>query len=327
MAEAVKVTQGQVLGAGSLGSQLDQLDSLIGRLGLGDRQNALAVLKMMDQIEGQFNELRAQGAAIKAEESQFEASSAALLKEARRLIAELGGEAALLEERTARKPPNDAWWWYLDDYLSMKRSQAIRKSLKIGLIAVVVLAVLVVVYNRFLAPDPKAVAIFDAVNAGQGLGAQGDYATALKEVQKGLAAAPNDPQLLIMEAVLYTMQGNLQQAANDFTTARTSLANDELFYVVQSQDYLAINQVQRAATCAQEAIQVNPNSYKGYYLLGSAQELEGNTTAAYDSYNKAVQMAEAQGDSTVVVQAKIKMGYMLQGANPYPVGTPGTATP
>jgi tetratricopeptide (TPR) repeat protein len=327
MAEAVKVAQGQVMGAGNLGSRLDQLDNLIGRLGLGDQQNALAILKMMDQIDDQFDELRAQGAAIKAEESQFEASSAALRKEAHRLVRELGGQAALREERSARRPPSDAWWWFLDDYLVKKRRQAVRRHVKTTLIAALVVAVLAVGYKLFLAPDPKTVAVFDAVNAGQGLGAQGDYAAALAEVQKGLAVAPDDPQLLIMAGVLYTMQGNLAQASTDFATARASLSNDELFYIVQSEDYLSINQAARAADCAQEAIQVNPDSDKGYFLLGGAQEIAGDTTGAYNSYNKAIQLAEAQGDTTTVVQAKIKLGYLMQGAGAFPAGTPATVTP
>ncbi len=327
MAEAMKTTQEQVMGAGSLGSQLDRLDNLIGRLGLGDRQNALAILRMMDRIDEQFQALRAQGATIKAEESQFESSSAALLKEARRLVSELGGEAALQEQREARQPPNSAWWWYLDDYLVMKRSQTIRRFAKIALIAALVLGALALAYKLFLTPDPKTVAVFDAVNAGQLLGAEGNYAQALIEVQKGLAVAPNDSQLLIIEGVIYTMQGNLQQAAVDFATAKAGLADDELFFILQSQDFVSINQPERAVTSAQAAIQVNPKSAKGYLLLGTAQEVEGDTTAAYNSYNQAAQLADAQGDSATVVQAKIKLGYLMQGAAPTPAGTPGTVTP
>ncbi len=327
MAEAVKVTQEQVLGAGSLGSQLDRLDNLIGRLGLGDRQNALAILALMDHIDEQLTELRAQGASIKGEESQLEASRAALLKESHRLVAELGGEAALREERASRRPPSSSWWWYLDDYMAMKRSQAIRRNLKIAVIAVVVIGVLAAVYKLFLAPDPKTVAVFDAVNAGQGLAAQGKYAEAMVQVDKGLAVAPNDSQLMVMKGVIFTMQDSLQQAADAFAAARASLASDELFYVVQSQDYLSINQPALALQAAQGAIKANANSDRGYYLLGSAQEMAGDTTSAYDSYNKAIQLAEASGDSTVVVQAKIKMGYMIQGAGAYPAGTPATVTP
>ncbi len=327
MAEVVKVTQERVRGAGSLGSQLDQLDNLIGRLGLEDRQNSLAILDLMDQVDEQFKELHGQGAAIKAEESQFETSCAALLKEARRLIIELGGEAALQEERKKRRPPKDAWWWFLDDYLAMKRKQAIRRSLMFAGIAVVVIGVLAVVYKLFLAPDPKTVAVYDAVNAGQSLSAQGKYGEALAQVQKGLAVAPDDPQLLIMEGVIYSMQGTLQQSAAAFAAAQAGLQNDELFYLTQSQDYLSINQPVQGMQSARAAIKTNANSAKGYYLLGSAQEMEGDTTAAYDSYNKAVQMAEAQGDTTTVVQAKIKMGYLLQGAGAYPAGTPATVTP
>ncbi len=330
MAEVVKSTQEKLMGAGSLGAQLDQLDNLIGRLGLGDRKNALAILLLMDQIEKQLKELRAQraqGASIKAEESQLEASSAALLKEARRLVAELGGEAVLREERTARRPPKSAWWWFLDDYIAMKRSQAIRRSLKIIAVAAVVIGILAITYKLFLAPDPKTVAVYDAVNAGQALVSEGKYAEALLQVDNGLAVAPNDPELLIMKGVIYTLQGSLQQAADNYAAARASLSNDELFYIVQSQDYLSINQPALALQAAQAAIRANAASAKGYFLLGSAQEMGGDTTSAYNSYNKAIQLADAQGDSTTVVQAKIKLGYLLQGAGTIPTGEPATATP
>ncbi len=327
MAEVVKVTQEQLMGAGSLGAQLDQLDNLIGRLGLGDRKNALAILLLMDQVEEQFKELRSQGAFIKGEESQLEASSAALLKEARRLVAELGGEAALREERTIRRPPKGAWWWFLDDYIAMKRSQAIRQGLKITAVAAVVIGILAITYKLFLAPDPKTVAVYDAVNAGQALVSQGSYAEALVQVAKGLAVAPDDPELLIMQGVIYTMQGSLQQAMGSYAAAKTSLSNDELFYIVQSQDYLSINQPVLALQAAQAAIQANANSAKGYFLLGSAQEMGGDAASAYNSYNKSIQLADAQGDSTTVVQAKLKLGYLLQGAGAFPSAAPATATP
>ncbi len=327
MAEAVKVTQEQIMGAGSLGSQLDQLDNLIGRLGLGDRRNGRAILLLMDQIDGQFNERRAQRAAIQAEESQFEASSASLKKEARRLIEEMGGEAALQEERAARKPPASAWWWFLDDYLARKRSQAIRKNIKIAVVVLVVIGILAGAYQLFLAPDPKTVAVYNALNDSQNLASQGNYADAWSQLQKGLAVAPDDPELLIMEGILYTVQGQAQQAAEAFTSAQAKIQNDELFYVTQSQDYLTINQPALGAQSAQAAIKVNANSAKGYFLLGSAQEIEGDATAAYASYNKAAQLAEAAGDSTIVVQAKVKLGYLMQGAGAYPTGIPATATP
>ncbi len=327
MAEAVKVSQEQVMGAGGLGAQLDQLDNLIGRLGLGNRQNALDILLLMDQIDGQFKELRTQGASIKGEESQFEASSAALLKESRRLVAELGGNAALRAERAARRPTKGAWWWYLDEYIAMKRSQAIRRSLKITAVAAVVIGILAITYKLFLAPDPKTVAVFDAVNAAQAMGSQNDYAGAMAQIEQGLAVAPGDPELLIMQGVLYTMQGSLPQASNVYASARAAMANDELFYVVQCQDFLSINQPLPALQAAQAAIKANPNSDKGYFMLGSAQEMQGDAASAYNSYNKAIQLAEAQGDSTTIVQAKVKMGYLLQGPGAYPTPTPTTVTP
>ncbi len=329
MAEALKTSTAQTMGAGSLGSQLDQLDNLIGRLGsVGDsHKNALDILLLMDQIDARMQELNAQGASIKAEEGQYESSCAALKKEARRLVRDFGGAAALHEERALRKVPESAWWWFLDDYLAQKNAAALKNQLKIGAVVVAVVIVLAVAYQLFLAPSPETVARYDAINGSQALAGQGQYAEALAQLRTGLAAVPGDPELLIMEGVVYSLQGSQADADAAFADAKAALKDDETFYIVQSQDYLTSQQPKLAEQSARNAILVNPNSAKGYFILGSAQEIAGDTSGAYDSYNKAVQLADASGDSTISVQAKIKLGYMMQGGVLLPEGTPGTPTP
>lgn len=329
MAEAIKTTTAQTMGAGSLGSQLDQLDNLIGRLGsVGDsHKNALDILLLMDQVDAQVRELKTQGASIKAEEGQYESSCAAVKKEARRLVRDFGGASALHEERALRKVPQSAWWWFLDDYLAQKNAAALKNRLKIGAVVVAVVIVLAVAYQLFLAPSPQTVARYDAINNSQALAGQGQYAQALAQLRTGLAAVPGDPELLIMEGVVYSMQGNQAGAAAAFADAKAALKDDETFYVVQSQDYLIIQQPKLAEESARNAILANPNSAKGYFILGSAQETAGDTAGAYDSYNEAVRLGDASGDSTISVQAKIKLGYLMQGAGLLPEGTPGTPTP
>jgi tetratricopeptide (TPR) repeat protein len=309
-----QVSQQQAIGAGGLNAQLDHLEILISKLEPKAGKSVLAILYEMDAIEAQLKELRLSGASIKAEESQFETSCAVLRKQAPVFVRAVGGVQMLQEERSRRNPPGEAWWWYLDEIYRQQRFSALKKTLSALVIAAAVIAVLAVVYQKFLAPSPDVVARYNAIQQSTQLTVDGKYDEALAAVQAGLAVLPGDPDLLLMEGVILQVQGKLAQAADVFGQARQKIGNELNFYLGRSQDYNSIGKNDLAVADAQAAVALDPNSAAGYYLLGSAQEAQKQVSQALTSYQKAVELADAQGLTNLTAEIKLKMGYLMQAA-------------
>ncbi len=328
MSGAAQQQQGQVQGieAGGLNAQLDHLDVLVSKLGALRGKQALEILSVMDAIDARIKELKQTPSSIRAEESQFETSCAALRKGAGTFLRTVGGAGVLREERQQRNPPQEAWWWYVDEIYARQQRAAIKKTVTIGVISIVVIAVLGLVYQKFFAPSPEVVAKLNALQDSQNQAGAGNYAAALTELQKGLAVVPNDSELVLMEGVVYQLQGDQQQAADAFSRARKDFSSEEDFYLTRTQDYLSVNSYALAQADAMAAIGVNPQSAIGYLLLGGAQEGLQQIAAALKSYQKAYDLSDAQGLSNVSAEAKIRMAYLLQGAGG---NLPGivTATP
>jgi len=314
MSGRVNGSQQQGIEAGGLNARLDRLDILVSKLEPMTGKGALAILFEMDAIGAELEELRRSGASLKAEESQFETAGAGLKKQAGTFLRAVGGVNAFQEERSHRSPTRSEWWWYVDELFQQQRISSIKRIVTILVIAAVVVAALVVVYQKFLAPGPEVVARYDALQQSTNLAGQGKYAEALAAVQTGLAAVPDDPELLLMEGVLYDAQGNQEQASAIFTQARQKIGNGENFYLARCQDYLSLGKNEEALADAQTALAVNPDSAAGYFFLGSAQEALKQVAAALASYQKAAELADAQGLTSLMGEIKLRMGYLMQAA-------------
>ena len=164
MAETIKLSEKQAGLSGGLSTLLDQLESMLGKLGLGFTQNNIQILTLMDTIAVQLELLRQQEAAIAGEESQYENACRALQHQAGGFLRAVGGVSVLRSERSRHNPPADAWWWFLDDYVAQKRKSALtRGALILGAVALVVV-IFVFVYQRFLAPGPEVLIPYQASN-------------------------------------------------------------------------------------------------------------------------------------------------------------------
>jgi tetratricopeptide (TPR) repeat protein len=302
---------GRTAPGGELEAQLDRVETLISKLGTGVKHPE-EILDLMDQMAGQFSELARQGASVQAATAQYEACSAALRAAAGSFLKEMGGAGALQAARRQRNPDGEAWWWYLDDYLTQQRQTWLRRTLKKTLIMVVVLVVLGIVYQLFFAPDPKIMAVYNASANADRLAGQGKVEEALVEVETGLAVVPDSQDLWIRKGVLLGLLGKDAQAADSFAQGKLQSKNDEEFYLVRSQVYLAIGLYDQALADGQTAVAANPNSAIGYMLVGTTQELLGKLREAYITYQKAEELSGQLGDAGMTAQIKVKMAYLLQ---------------
>jgi len=316
---------------GGVGSQLDDLDVLISRIGTKDSQQAFQILRLMDAIDIQIKQLEERGANIRAEAGQYESACGALRRQAEAFVRDAGGAEALRAEREKRATLEGAWWWRLDEFVAEKRKSSLLRTVKWGSAIVIVAGLLVAVYLIFFAPSPATMARYQAIDKTTLLANSKNYAEALVAIQQGLEAAPDDPDLLIWKGIIYSLQGNVQQAADIFDKVKGLVPGLEDFYLRRAQNYLSIGEDEQAEKDAQAAIQVNPKSGRGYYILGSAQEEAGDTQSALKNYQTAVDLADQVNDSSLLVEARVKMGYLLQSVGAGSVGAPtptsGAGTP
>lgn len=191
----------------TVGVELDRLEVLEGRIKMNTPQQALALLHGLDHVHGRIQSMEEGTQSLRIAQTQFDGIVAGMQRQASSFIGDLGGVQVLREARAEIHPSMDQTWWYLDTLLAEKRKKALRRSLTIVGLIVVVLVILGVVYQRFLAPDPKSVALYNSEQSASQFLINGDLPSALKQVDQGLSAVPGDPHLLILKGVIQQAQG------------------------------------------------------------------------------------------------------------------------
>lgn len=297
----------------SLGALLDQIDNLLGKLGLGYGSEAFEILSLIDRANERVKQAETQGLAIPSEEAQFNSIIENFRKQSGAFLHEIGGVSALEPVRQIANPPEANWWWWPERIVSRKRTVTAKSYLRSGGIILAVLAVLVIVYQLFLQPDPRTIAVQRAIQSAQLIAGEGDLQKALSEIDKGLTAAPDDPELLIMKGCLLSLTiGQEQEAQAVFAQAEKIVANQEMYLLQRAQTYFVFNKLDYAQNDAQEAVNLNPKSAKGYLILGQIFESQREIDKAYAAYEQASTLAGEVDDSVVAAQARIKMGMVMQ---------------
>lgn len=304
------------ISSNSLSSLLDQVENLQGKVGGGSKQVATDLILLLERCQERFHLLEDQNAHILAEKAQLEHIETVYRKQAGGLLKDLGGAGTLEELRAGRNPLEEDWWWWPERIESQKRKTALNRLLRGLAIAAGVLLVLTILYQAFLKPDPSVVAAFDAQQHAEDFATKGDFQAGLNEVDKGLQAAPNNPELLVLKGCILTqIKGKESDAAQVFALAETKLGDRELFLLTRSQTYSILGFADSGIADAQAAIALNPKSAKGYMLLGQGLEAKNDLSGAYNAYDRSSQLGNENNDPTTAAQARIKMGMMMQSMN------------
>ena len=301
----------------TLGEMLDALENQLGRLGTGLGVDGWLVLRLLDAAAERMDELQKQEAASRpAETAQYESVMKRLRNQAGLLLRALGGPAALREARMARSPDRTAWWWYLDDYLDRQRRARLGRALKSTAITLVILAALVFLYERFLAPDPLTAAILRAQQEAHQLLTSAKPEQALATLEKGLEAAPDDSELLLLKGATLVKLGRGAEAEPVFNRAETQINDRQLYLLSRGQAYIAAGLAQKALEDGQAILALNPQSAVGYMLLAQAYQGKEDYNSAIAALDKAAALADQQNNPQLVAQAKVQAGFLmeLQGA-------------
>lgn len=121
--------------------------------------------------------------------------------------------------------------------------------------------------------------------------------------------------------------GRKDEAEQAYAKAQQLINDPEMFLLTKAQDYLVIGQNDLTIATVQEVLKINPNSSKGYLMLGSAYENNKDFANAMQAYQKASEVGDAADDPTTVAQARIKLAYLMQAMPLFNQSTTPATTP
>jgi tetratricopeptide (TPR) repeat protein len=304
-----------------VGTYLDRLDVLLGKLGMGLKPDeALEIPALLDQVYSHVEQADPESQGGKAAAAQFEAFSQAYKKQLAVFLREVGDPTKLEAARAAANPPADHWWWRPEEVLGGERKSSLKKTLVNVAIGAGILAVLVIVYQLFLRPSPEVIAVLNAQREAEELMVRsGDTAAALARIDEGLAQVPGDSELLVLRGCYLTLIGGRQDEAEAaFNEAQKKVGSREYVLLMSAQDYSILGRPALAQSNAEAAIAINPKLAQGYLILGQALEDQGDRIGAYDAYEKASTLGMENDDPTVTAQARMKLGMLMQSINMLP---------
>jgi len=274
-------------------------------------EQVAGLLRLLDQIWQLFQGLEAKGVDLRAERSRWETLTRQLGSRAGTLVGQAVSVGGLAQLRAAEQPTPDRWWWYLDRQVQQQRRQSLRRALTVGGVVVLVLVVAWVAYQRFLAPDPATMEVIRISQRAEGAIERGDLEAALSEYQALRDLTPDDPEVHLWLGVLHQMLGQDVMAASSYDQARELVDNTAEFFTNRGMIYLQMGQTGAAQLDAAQALSLAPDFPLAYLLLGGVYEAQGRVPEAVTALETAAQLADAQGDDTLYVLIKVRLGVLM----------------
>ena len=305
----------------TLSDLMDGVESDFGRLGGNSGKVAEGLLLKLDEIQVRLAKLREDDRELGAEASQWNYIGALTRKNARLIIRQVGGVGCYKELRAAHSPDSSRWWWYLDEYLLQEQKTSLKRLLRGVLIGIGVIAILVVAYERFLAPSPQLRAKLNHQDAAFTQVAAGNLASALDETNQGLTFMPEDVQLLMLKGVLLQKLNRAVEADQVYSQVLSKQQGRENFLAMRALLWVQMNDPALAEMDALEMITTNPQSAQGYYYYGLSQELLGKTEQAINAYQKASTLADQLGQDELNATIRMHMGFLMQSVQVKPFAT------
>ncbi len=299
---------------------LDRLEAQVTQLRRISPAEAWEILALFDEAAALLQTLEEKRGEPRAEASRFESISATLRRRAREFVRKLGGKESLRAERAARGAEAPGWWWELDHYLAEKQRQWRRRTLGWFAGGVAIVAVLVLLYQRFLAPSPELRAKLMHEQQAVVYIMEDDLEAAYREVNLALEAMPGDEELLTLRGVIAEGLGDEAQAQADFAAAEITFAERKTFLLTRSSMYLQSGRAEAAVADALAVLEEDPESAPAYLQLGIAYEQLGEVQAALASYEAASRWADEVTQAQIIVTARMRMTLLAQQSLP-PEGT------
>ncbi len=303
----------------TISAKLDLVDSLLPRIDGNPSPLVDQIFKYLDEIYNEMKFLHDNTVEKAKLESQLNYISKQIFASASVLLRSYGGEKALIETRQQRGIPEERWWWYLDHYLKDKRKQALRRNGIIALISVLVIAIMVLIYNQFIAPPPEVRARMDYEDKIDDFIEMGDYVRAMNEIDPALALTPDYYPLWIKKGVLAYVLGDKQTEIQSYEKAMQLSSNSEFFHYERANIFMQFGLLDEVLTEADYLLYINPDSAEAFLFQGLVMETRGQLDEAFVAFEKAASLAEEQNKMQLAATVRVRMGMIMQaGAIPTP---------
>ncbi|MBW6473778.1 MAG: hypothetical protein K0B14_11670 [Anaerolineaceae bacterium] len=294
----------------SISSNLDEIETILGKLDGSQSPIAEKVFDIMDEIQEQKKFL--QNDKKEKIETQLSYVTKRIYSSAKVLLKTIGGKEVLKEKRKIKGKNSDHWWWYLDNYLEEKRKRDLQRTGMIGLAMVVFFAILAVVYDRYLAPPPEVRARIDYETRIDDFIYAGDYISAMSEMEGALALAPDYYPLWIKKGVLEKVLGNEAEEQSSYEIAQQFVENQEYFYYERASIFMQFGLYDDVLTDTDNLLEINAKSAEAYLYRGLVYEMREERSQAYDAFEKAALLAEEQNKNQLVATIRVRMGMLMQ---------------
>jgi len=298
--------------AGDLRATIKTLETRLAKLTECSQTETLEILTLFDQADQDLLDLQEKGMAATSELSQLETVTRQFRKKLAVFIHKAGGAQSLEAARQERQPSQDRWWWYADEILGEARKQkATRWFRNLGIIASL-LIIGVVVYQKYLAPDPAVQASYGHQQRAENALVSGDYEAALLEIETALTLTPDESNLYTLKGMILDALGETAKAAENYTLAKEKLEQESEFYTQRAILYLMMSRPDLALADSETALAINPDSAISYLNQGQAYEMLGDIQAAIDSYESADETAQRIGNLQLQAIARVSMSNAMQ---------------
>jgi len=294
----------------SISSNLDEIETILGKLDGSKSPIAEKIFDIMDEIHEQKKFLY-DDEKVKIE-TQLSYVTKRIYLSAKVLLKTVGGKEVLKEKRKIKGKNPDHWWWYLDHYVEEKRKRDLYKTGMIGLVLLVVFALLVLIYDRFIAPPPEVRARIDYETRIDDFIYAGDYVSAMSEMEGALAIAPEYYPLWIKKGVLAKALGNEAVEQSSYETAQQFVENPEYFYYERASVFMQFGLYDDVLRDTDNLLEINAKSAEAYLYQGLVYEMREETSQAYDAFEKAALLAEEQNKTQLVATIRVRMGMLMQ---------------
>ncbi|MCD4738051.1 MAG: hypothetical protein K8R89_02170 [Anaerolineae bacterium] len=310
--------------AGKLRAVLEQLESQLGRATSVNEQTALYVLQLFDEAATLLSALQATGGDWRSEETRLETTHAKFRRRGRSFLKSLGGAEKFAALHSTNAPAQPGWWWQLDKLLATERRVRLHRGGKWALGILALLLVLGGLYRQFLAPPPELVASVQHQYAAEELLDAGDYAAALCEIELGLQAMPDKPDMLILKGVLHELLAEPAEAAPAYARAEQLLASRAFLLEERAHVYLSVQLLVQSQADAQELLKLEPRSAIAQLYLGMIAEAQGELQTAREHYETASAWASKSEEAEIYVMARVQLANLMR-TIPEPTAVEGTA--
>ncbi|HMO55996.1 MAG TPA: hypothetical protein PKA05_04100 [Roseiflexaceae bacterium] len=272
----------------------------------------ISVLQLYDQIEGLIEAARAAQLNIEPEANRADFMQRQIINRAPKII-----QLATLGDHMAELTTSRIGRLVLDTAAERRRTQK-RQLLTAGAVVVGVLVLFFGVLPALFPPTPIA-----NTNNVARLAVDGDLEGALAYAREEQLQYPDDAELLIWIGVLEQQQGTGDaELAPLWERARSLYGNDASFYFTRGNLLLQLNNLDAATADGLRLTQMEEAAAYGHLILGGVAEQRGDLPGAVAEFERATQLAEANGDSQLQVMARVRLGLLLQSAPPAATESP-----